>query len=140
MMSNFFLKYLYDIVDAVGLAAFIVFGVIAALEVKAEPLILWGPILAMITSSGGGVLCNMLSNKKFDETMKNMYSEISVIWGLILSILLSNMAEASAANQIFVAVPVTVVGAFITRWLVSYFKIRSINFLLIRWIKSISEK
>ena len=83
-LQRIFLKYIFDVIDAVGLAAFIVFGVIAALEVKAKPLILWGPILAMVTTSGGGVLCNMLRSYKFDMTMKNMFSEISIILGIYI--------------------------------------------------------
>ena len=135
--KHLFLTYIFDIVDAIGLAAFVVFGVIAALEVKAEPLILWGPILAMITTSGGGVLCNMLRSHQFDQTMKNMFTEISGVWGLVLSILLHQIAaELNIAEKILVAVPVTVIGAFFTRWLVCYYKIPSIHFLFSRGFKA----
>ena len=135
-VQRLFIRYIFDIVDSIGLAAFVVFGVIAALEVKAEPLILWGPILAMITTSGGGIICNMLRSRKFDKTMKNMFTEISLVWGLVLSILLNQIAEEAITNEILTAVIITVIGAFSTRWLVCYFKIPSINFLFIKWISS----
>ena len=135
--KHLFLTYIYDIVDAVGLSAFVVFGVIAALEVKAEPLILWGPILAMITTSGGGVFCNMLRSHKFDQTMKNMFTEISGVWGLVLSIFLYQIAgEINIAEKILIAVAITVIGAFLTRWLVCYYKIPSILFLFSKGFKA----
>jgi polar amino acid transport system substrate-binding protein len=136
-ISFFYVKYIHDIIDSIGLAGFIVFGVIAALEVNAEPLILWGPILAMITTSGGSIMCNALQTIKFDKTMKNMYTEIAAIWGGVLSIMLHDLISVVNINQrITLAVSITVVGAFITRLLVCYFKIPSIHFILIE--KSVS--
>ena len=138
--GRFFIKYIFDIVDSIGLAAFVVFGVIVALEVKAYPLILWGPILAMITTSGGGIVCNMLRSHKFDRTMKNMFTEIAAVWGLVLSILLNHIAEEAVMHKILIAVLVTVIGAFFTRWIVCYFKIPSIHYLFVKWTKSSIKK
>ncbi|MCP4180840.1 MAG: transporter substrate-binding domain-containing protein [bacterium] len=135
VIRKFYIKYIYDIIDSIGLAAFVVFGVIAALEVKADPLILWGPILAMVTTSGGGIICNILQTRKFDKTMKNMFTEISALWGFILSLLLYSVPEDAITNRIMIAVPVTVIGAFLTRWLVCYFKIPSIHFLFVKMTK-----
>lgn len=139
VIRKFYTKYIYDIIDSIGLAAFVVFGVIAALEVSADPLILWGPILAMVTTSGGGIICNVLQTRKFDKTMKNMFTEISALWGFVLSLLLCNVPEDAIADRIMIAVPVTVVGAFLTRWLVCYFKIPSIHFLFVKWAKSMKN-
>ncbi|HJO95955.1 MAG TPA: transporter substrate-binding domain-containing protein [Victivallales bacterium] len=135
-IQRLYLKYIYDIIDSIGLAAFVVFGVIAALEVNAYPLILWGPILAMVTTSGGGIICNILQTRKFDKTMKNMYTEISALWGCVLSVLLSQVARDAVTDIIIIAVPITVVGAFLTRWLVCYFKVPSIQFFIVKWVKS----
>ena len=140
-ISSFYVKYIHDIIDSIGLAGFIVFGVIAALEVNAEPLILWGPILAMITTSGGGIMCNTLQTIKFDKTMKNMYTEIAAIWGGVLSIMLHDLISVVDINQrITLAVSITVVGAFITRLLVCYFKVPSIHFIFIKNSVSALEK
>ena len=94
----------------------------------------------MITTSGGGVICNMLRSRKFDKTMKNMFTEISAVWGLVLSVLLNQIAEEAITNKIIIVVPVTVIGAFLTRWLVCYFKIPSIHFLFVKWAKSSIKK
>jgi len=139
-IQKIYIKYIYDIIDSIGLAAFVVFGVIAALEIKADPLILWGPILAMVTTSGGGLICNVLRSRKFDKTMKNMFTEISAVWGGVLSILLSQIVDDGITTQIMIAVPITVVGAFFTRWLVCYFKIPSIHFIAVKWAKSAIKK
>jgi polar amino acid transport system substrate-binding protein len=136
-IRKIFVKYIYDLVDSIGLAAFVVFGVIAALQVKAEPLILWGPVLAMITTSGGGVICNMLRSYRFETTLKNMFTEIAAAWGLVLSVLLNEIAGEAPMNKVYSAVIITVIGAFFTRWLVCYFKIQSIDFYVVKLVRSV---
>ncbi len=78
---------------------------IAALAAKAFPLILWGPILAVITTSGGGIICDIMRNDDQPASMKdNFYPEISAIWGFILSLMVNFMANNANANNIFTAV------------------------------------
>ncbi len=129
---DFFSNYVFMIVDAMGLAAFTVFGVIAALAAKAFPLVLWGPILAVITTSGGGIICDMMRNDDHPDSMKdNFYPEISAIWGFILSLMIDFMARSANASNIFTAVVITVIGAFLTRLLVIYLKIPSPSFAIL---------
>ena len=129
---DFSSNYVFIIADAMGLAAFTVFGVIAALAAKAFPLVLWGPILAVITTSGGGIICDIMRNDDQPASMKdNFYPEISAIWGFILSLMVNLMANNANANNIFAAVVITVIGAFLTRLLVIYLKISSPSFAIL---------
>ncbi|HEA67713.1 MAG TPA: transporter substrate-binding domain-containing protein [Desulfobacterales bacterium] len=130
---DFFSNYVFMIVDAMGLAAFTVFGVIAALAAKAFPLVLWGPILAVITTSGGGIICDIMRNDDQPASMKdNFYPEISAIWGFILSLMINFMVRSANANDIFTAVVITVIGTFLTRLLVIYLKIPSPSFAIFK--------
>ena len=72
--------------------------------------------------------------------MKNMFTEIAAVWGLVLSILLNHIAEEAVMHKILIAVLVTVIGAFFTRWIVCYFKIPSIHYLFVKWTKSSIKK
>jgi polar amino acid transport system substrate-binding protein len=47
---------LIEMFDAIGLAAFIVVGVVVVLDTPAQPLWLWGPIAAVVTGSFGGLM------------------------------------------------------------------------------------
>ena len=130
---GFFSNYVFMIADAMGLAAFTVFGVIAALSAKAFPLVLWGPILAVITTSGGGIICDIMRKDDHPASMKdNFYPEISAIWGFILSLMINCMARSANANNILTAVVITVIGAFLTRLLVIYLKIPSPSFAILK--------
>jgi len=78
---------LLAICDAVGLATFTVIGVLVAHRFDAEPLWLWGPAFAALTSSGGGIVRDVVRARADNPTLKGaFYAEISVFWGMIYSL------------------------------------------------------
>jgi polar amino acid transport system substrate-binding protein len=80
-------KMLLGISDAVGLATFTVIGVLVAHRFDAEPLWLWGPAFAALTSSGGGIVRDVVRARADNPSLKGaFYAEISVFWGAIYSL------------------------------------------------------
>lgn len=114
--------------DAVGLAAFSVVGVIIAVESRLSPLWLWGPLLATLTGAGGGILRDIVRGDPNTPSLKGeFYAEVALIWGLIFSLFLSWYASLLHYDpqDVFIAVVVTLVGAFLTRMGAIHFRIRS---------------
>ena len=114
-----------SVFDAIGLSAFTVLGVVIAVESKLEPLILWGPIIAMVTSFAGGLVRDTIRQKGTIETLsKEFYGEVSLIWGFLFSLFIEWEALRLNLNEVLIGVMITVLGAFITRMLVIRFKIK----------------
>lgn len=117
------------ICDAMGLAAFTVSGIVVSVLAKVDPLWLWGPFFAFLTGAGGGILRDSLSkDRDFVSLRGDIYPEIAVIWGFLLSILLIHQSNTVDPDPIRIAVFVTVIGAFITRLIIYYLKIPNILF------------
>jgi polar amino acid transport system substrate-binding protein len=109
---------LIEIFDALGLAAFTVVGVVVVLDTSAEPLWLWGPISAGITSSFGSLMRDLFRRDQETASLRGeLYPEIAVLWGLALSLFLGWEADRLRADEIWLAVVVTIAGAFLTRML-----------------------
>src|ERR1700733_4789840 len=116
---------LIQVCDGMGLAAFLVIGVVVVLDTSVQPLWLWGPISAGITSSFGGMMRDLLRRDGLAPRLQQeLYPEIAVIWGFILSVFLQWEAERLQPREIFVGVVVTIVGAFLTRMLAIAFRLR----------------
>lgn len=117
------------ICDALGQAAFIVTGVSIVIMVKIEPVLLWGPFFAFLTSNGGGILRDLL-RKDRDVTClsEGINAEISVLWGLIFSVFLDINAHSPNADTIAYAVVAVASGAFLTRLIVYYLNIPNLKF------------
>ena len=120
---------LIQVSDAIGLAAFTVTGVVAALATGSSPLWLWGPLLAAITAAGGGILRDVVRSDPDVPFIKGeFYPEIAVIWGLILSVYLEHESRHLSTEDVTIGIVVTFVGAFLTRIATIYFGIRSPRF------------
>jgi len=114
-----------EILDALGLSTLSIIGVIVALETKCSPLWIWGPMLASITSAGGGILRDVVRGDKNNPGMKGeFYPEIAIIWGFIFSYFLIWYSGRLNyfPNEIFIAVMVVIFGSFITRLLAIIFR------------------
>ena len=99
-----------------GLAAFLVVGVVVVLDTSVQPLWLWGPISAGITSSFGSLIRDLLRQDREIASLRGeLYPEIAVVWGLAFSLFLGWEAERLQPEEIWLGVVVTIVGAFITR-------------------------
>jgi polar amino acid transport system substrate-binding protein len=122
-------KFSVDFFDAVGLATFTIIGVVVAVEVNTTPLWLWGPILAVLTGAGGGILRDTLRSDPEIASLKTaFYPEVALIWGLFLSIFLLWQTERLNPGEIFIGVRITLVGALLTRLAAIHWNIRSIPY------------
>ncbi|MCP4410735.1 MAG: hypothetical protein GY807_23945, partial [Gammaproteobacteria bacterium] len=123
------MAYAVQIFDAIGLAAFTVTGVVVALATQAHPLWIWGPALAAITASGGGILRDVLRSDPDIPALKGeLYPEIAVLWGFILSMFFILEAHFLNAADIRLGIIVTFFGALITRLLTIHLGIKSPRF------------
>ncbi|MBP6986298.1 MAG: transporter substrate-binding domain-containing protein [Alphaproteobacteria bacterium] len=115
--------------DGLGLAAFTVIGIVVSVMAKVSPLWLWGAFFAFLTGAGGGILRDLLSkNRHIVSLQGDIYPEIAIVWGMILALFLSTQAQTINPDPIRYMVFITVIGAFITRVLVYYFKVPNIYF------------
>lgn len=119
-------QFLIQVFDAIGLAAFTVTGVVVGLATQSEPLLLWGPILAAITAAGGGILRDVVRSDPNVPFIKGeLYPEIALVWGAILSGYMIWQTRQLNADEIALGIVVTFLGAFLTRIAVIHFGIRS---------------
>lgn len=115
--------------DSLGQAAFTISGVVIAVVSHSEPLWIWGPVLAALTGAGGGILRDMLRTDRFIFALRgSLYAEISLIWGLIVSILIIWEQDRIDPDYILVLVVVSMIGCFATRMLTTYLDIKSTMF------------
>lgn len=118
-----------SVCDGLGLAAFTVTGVVVSVMMKAEPLWLWGSFFAFLTGAGGGILRDILSKSNDIVSFRgDIYPEVPVFWGLLLSIYLTYEAQTPNPDLIQAAVFMTVIGAFLTRLAVYYRRVPNIFF------------
>ena len=123
------IEYLVQVFDAIGLAAFTVTGVVVAVATQSKPLWLWGPILAALTAAGGGILRDVVRSEPEISVLKGeLYPEIAVVWGTILSFYMLWQTRQLDADGIMFGVVVTFVGAFLTRIATVHYGIRSPRF------------
>jgi polar amino acid transport system substrate-binding protein len=107
---------LIEMFDAVGLAAFIVVGVVVVLDTPAQPLWLWGPIAAVVTGSFGGLMRDLFRHDRVVANLRGeLYPEIAAVWGLALAVFLGWESERLQPDEIRWAVIITIAGAFVTR-------------------------
>lgn len=107
--------------DTVGLAAFIVMGVRVAVEMHCEPLWLWGPLLAILTGAGGGILRDIVRADYHNPTLKRgFYAEVALVWGLAFSLFLEWEVRRLGLDEIRRGTIVVLLGAFATRLLILY--------------------
>ena len=121
--------YIVQVCDAIGLAAFTVTGVVVALVTQSQPLWIWGPVLAAITAAGGGILRDVVRSDPEIPLLKGeLYPEIAVLWGLILSVFFIWEARILDADDIRIGILVTFFGALITRMVTIHLGLKSPRF------------
>jgi polar amino acid transport system substrate-binding protein len=107
---------LIELFDAIGLAAFIVVGVVVALDTSAQPLWLWGPIAAVITASFGGLMRDLYRHDRVTANLGGeLYPEIAAVCGLALAVFLGWEGERLQPDEIKIGVIVTISAAFLIR-------------------------
>lgn len=122
-----------EVCDALGLASFIVTGVVVAVEVGAAPIYLWGPVAATLTAAGGGILRDIVRADKENPALKRtFYTEVAVIWGFAFSVYLSLGTSTLADGTLTLVIVATMLGAFLTRLAAVAFGWRSPKFAATR--------
>ena len=61
---------LIEVFDAIALAAFTVVGVVVVLDTSTQPLWLWGPIAAVLTTSFGGLMRDLFRHDRVTATLR----------------------------------------------------------------------
>ncbi len=116
-----------EISDAIGLATFTIIGVTVALEQRCEPLWLWGPIMAVLTAAGGGVLRDVLRSQSDIPTLKgSIYPEIALVWGLVYSLVILFKGPELHVREVVLLTITVMLAAFVSRILVVQFRLRSV--------------
>ena len=103
-----------------GLAAFTVMGVRVAVEMQCDPLWLWGPLLAVLTGAGGGVLRDIVLHSDNSALKRGLYAEVALVWGLALSLFLGVQVRQISMDQVRNGILVALLGALITRLIILY--------------------
>jgi hypothetical protein len=106
---------LIETFDALGLAAFIVVGVVAVLDTSAEPLWLWGPISAGITSSFGSLMGPLSAWPGNPQPQRRALPGNRGCLGAGTLAVSRVGGRAVAAGRNLVRVVITIIGAFLTR-------------------------
>jgi|GEM_PF-73330 len=122
-----FARNLFLTCDALGLAAFTTVGVVVAVEMRCDPLWLWGPILATLTGAGGGILRDIVRADSQNPYLKGaLYPEISLVWGLAFSIFLIWETSRLQLSEVLLGVILTLAGVLLTRWLAVRYDVQSL--------------
>lgn len=125
------LNYLFVIFDSLGLATFTVVGAVVAMVMQAEPLWLWAPLLAVITSAGGGIIRDLFrSDNVIAVFTGELYAEIAVFWGIVLTMFLFCNRDNANFETLTNSLILVIIGGFISRMFVHHFKIKSPLFTL----------
>jgi polar amino acid transport system substrate-binding protein len=118
-----------ELADSMGMAVFTVSGLAIAISMDAEPLWLWGPIIAMLTAAGGGILRDIVRQSGQVGTLKTeLYAEVPFFWGLAFSVFLLTRPDVLAPEEIQLAIIITVLGTFLTRMTVVLLGVRPFPF------------
>jgi polar amino acid transport system substrate-binding protein len=121
--------YALELCDATGLAAFLIVGVIVAVETRAVPLLLWGPALATLTGCGGGILRDVVRADARTPLLKTaFYGEVALIWGVVFSLFLRWETWRLDETEVQIGVLVVFFGAFLTRMAAVHLRARSPSF------------
>lgn len=98
--------------DAVGLAVFTILGVMISIEFQANPLWLWAPVIAVLSSTGGGILRDFFVGRELNRTF---FYETSFVWSLMLTLYIIIRAENINATEMFYVVMTAFFGIITTR-------------------------
>lgn len=115
-IPNKYFMHALEFFDALGLACFAVIGVWVAFMKNIQPLALWGPLLAVLTATGGSVLRDVFrSDRHYAALQGSFYPEIALLWGCALTWFMLWQSFQLNLDQLFWAVILTMAGAFILR-------------------------
>ncbi|MCC7276248.1 MAG: TRIC cation channel family protein [Alphaproteobacteria bacterium] len=102
--------------DSVGLASFTVTGVFTAIQFDCRPLVIWGPVFAVLNAAFGAVLRDVFRADANNPILKGtFYAEVAFLWGLLLTLFMLVAPQWAVATGIVV----TIAGATAMRTLLA---------------------
>lgn len=123
-------RQLFEVCDAIGIATFTVTGVAVAVSHRTEPLWVWGPLLAVLTAAGGGILRDIVRQSGNVASLRDaFYAEVPLLWGFLLSLYLAEQTYGLGPDSFQLAVLVTVLGAFASRMAAVHLRLKSPAFV-----------
>lgn len=116
-------RVMLQVTDAVGLAAFTLTGVSVAFNFAPDPLLLWGPVFAAMSASGGGIIRDMMRPEAKNPLLKtSFYAEVALIWGFAVTALLLTLPPDSAPGTVRHLLIGAFFGVLGTRIVIIYYK------------------
>jgi polar amino acid transport system substrate-binding protein len=122
---------LVDLFDTLGLAGFTVIGVLVAVEMRCEPLWLWGPILAAVTNGGGSLIRDVIRRDASMSVIRgSFFPEVALIWGFLFSVYMVwySFNPPFSVEQLTLATFAAMGGAMLTRFAAIRWRWRSPNY------------
>ncbi len=118
--------FLRILIEAIALGAYTIIGVGVAVEMNLKPLWLWGPLLGVITSCGGGILASCLRKDNATYALNGgIDPETSIIGGVIFSHFLLWQINRLNPQELFLGVLVTIAIMAIAICILQILKIKS---------------
>lgn len=96
--------------DVVGLAVYTIIGVMVALEAQVMPLWLWGPTIAVLSSTGGGILRDFFMGRGLVRTF---FYETSFLWGCFLTFYVIYRTDNITASEISRVIILSIIDIFL---------------------------
>lgn len=123
---NKYSLFLRILIEAIALGAYTIIGVGVAVEMNLKPLWLWGPLLGVVTSCGGGILASCLKNNNNAEALSgSIEPEIAIVGGAIFSHFLLWQINRLNPQEVFLGVLITIIIMAISIVTLRLFKIKS---------------
>ncbi|MAP24596.1 MAG: hypothetical protein CMM87_03580 [Rickettsiales bacterium] len=119
--------HIYFTCDAFGYGSFTVLGVVVTVVMHAEPLWIWGPFIACLTSTGGGILRDMIRKQSLIVSLhERPYPEITIFWGFLLSNYLRIDTHQIRIEKVELAMIYTLIGTVLMFFFWRYFNFKTL--------------
>jgi polar amino acid transport system substrate-binding protein len=106
----------FEIADALGLACFAMVGMAVTIGAGVQPLWLWGPVMAVLTGAGGGILRDIVRGRgDIPNLSRNLYCEVPLVWSLGIAVYLSARQGVIEAGEMLAVVAIGVAGIALSR-------------------------
>lgn len=107
---------LFEVADALGMACFAMVGLAVTVGAGVQPLWLWGPVMAVLTGAGGGILRDIVRGRgDIPNLSRNLYCEVPLVWSLAIAVYLSARQGVIEAGEMLAVVAIGVAGIALSR-------------------------
>ncbi len=114
-----------ELIEAIALGAYTIVGVGVAVEMKLDPLWLWGPLLGCLTSCGGGLIANTLKGDEIKNMSGGVEPECALFWGSFFSMFMIWQTDRLNPDEVFIGVIITLIGCTLMLMTLSRYRLTS---------------